>query len=94
MFGGIGTFEMVAFGVLALMLFGSKLPEVARNLGATYRGLKKNVDEFKREFQAVEHYQPKPKALDISDEVEPTESDAPKFIPPPLDEPPRDTTRG
>lgn len=87
MFGGIGTFEMVAFGVLALMLFGSKLPEVARNLGATYRGLKRNVDEFKREFQAVEHYDPKPKLTRGDDAPEPTESDAPRFVPPSDDRP-------
>ena len=86
MFGGIGTFEMVAFGVLALMLFGSKLPEVARNLGGTYRHLKKNVDEFKREFQAVESYDPKPRYPAPQDEVDSIESSAPKFVPPP--EPP------
>ncbi len=56
MFSGIGTFEMLLFGVVALLLFGAKLPEVARNLGGTYRGLKRSVDDFKREFQAVETY--------------------------------------
>ncbi|MBM3965881.1 MAG: MFS transporter [Planctomycetes bacterium] len=30
-----------------------RLPEVTRNFGGTYRSLKKKVDEFKREFQAV-----------------------------------------
>ena len=80
MFGGIGTTEMVAFGVLALMLFGSKLPEVARNLGGTYRGLKRNVDDFKREFQAVETYEPpKHHAKIQSDEPQIVESSAPKF---------------
>ncbi|MCE2812643.1 MAG: twin-arginine translocase TatA/TatE family subunit [Planctomycetaceae bacterium] len=80
MFGGIGTTEMVAFGVLALMLFGSKLPEVARNLGGTYRGLKRNVDDFKREFQAVETYEPpKHHAKVQSDEPQIVESSAPKF---------------
>ena len=88
MFGGIGTFEMVAFGVLALMLFGSRLPEVARNLGGTYRGLKKNVDEFKREFQAVENYDSKPKAPRISEEPSTLETTAPKFVPPPEDDQP------
>ena len=33
MFSGNGTFEMLLFGVVALLLFGAKLPEVARNLG-------------------------------------------------------------
>jgi sec-independent protein translocase protein TatA len=81
MFGGIGTTEMLAFGVLALMLFGSKLPEVARNLGGTYRNLKRNVDEFKREFQAVDTYEP-PKYQQqktLQDEPQIVESSAPKF---------------
>lgn len=83
MFGGIGTFEMVAFGVLALMLFGAKLPEVARNLGGTYRSLKKNVDEFKREFQAVETYEPKARPTVPEDDNPPLDESAPKFTPPP-----------
>lgn len=87
MFGGIGTFEMIAFGVLALMLFGAKLPEVARNLGGTYRSLKKNVDEFKREFQAVETYDPKPRAPRTVEEPPPLQDEAPKFTPPPSNEP-------
>ncbi|MFN6127609.1 MAG: twin-arginine translocase TatA/TatE family subunit [Planctomycetota bacterium] len=83
MFGGIGTPELVAFGILALMLFGARLPEVARNLGSTYRGLKKNVDEFKREFQAVETYEPKPRLTHQADDSPPVEDDAPRFSPPP-----------
>lgn len=80
MFGGIGTTEMIAFGVLALMLFGSKLPEVARNLGGTYRGLKRNVDEFKREFQAVDTYEPpKAQTKSLEDQPQVVESSAPKF---------------
>jgi sec-independent protein translocase protein TatA len=80
MFGGIGTTEMVAFGVLALMLFGSKLPEVAKNLGGTYRQLKRNVDDFKREFHAVDTYEPPkiPPKTDL-DEPQIVETSAPKF---------------
>jgi sec-independent protein translocase protein TatA len=87
MFGGIGGFEMVLFGMVALMLYGSKLPEVARNLGGTYRGLKKSVDEFKREFQAVETYEPKVSRPKIEDDSETVQSSAPKFSPPPDDKP-------
>lgn len=82
MFGGIGTFEMMLFGVVALLLFGAKLPEVARNLGGTYRGLKRSVDDFKREFQAIETYEPKSFKQDKQDESESSESTAPKFSPP------------
>ena len=82
MFNGIGTFEMMLFGVVALLLFGSKLPEVARNLGGTYRGLKRSVDDFKREFQAIETYEPKTIRHDKQEELEQLESTAPKFTPP------------
>jgi sec-independent protein translocase protein TatA len=82
MFNGIGGFEMVLFGVLALLLFGAKLPEVARNLGGTYRGLKRSVDEFKREFQAIESYEPKTVKTVSVDESSSAETTAPKFTPP------------
>ncbi len=85
MFNGIGGTEMVLVGIIALMLFGSKLPEVARNLGGTYRGLKRSVDDFKREFQVSDSYDPKPLKIEKSDEPEAIESSAPKFTPPPFE---------
>jgi sec-independent protein translocase protein TatA len=83
-FGGVGTTEMFLLGIVALMLFGSRLPEVARKMGGTYRGLKKSVDEFKREFEAVSHYEPpRTKKIESEDkEDSDNSSDAPKFIPP------------
>lgn len=82
--GGVGTSEMVLVGIVALMLFGSRLPEVARKMGGTYRGLKKSVDEFKREFEAIDHYEPpRPKTVQRDDsETEESSTDAPKFTPP------------
>ena len=91
MFSGIDTFEMMLFGVVALLLFGSKLPEVARNLGGTYRGLKRSVDDFKREFQAIETYEPKTIRHDKHEEPETLESTAPKFTPPNENASPDDT---
>ena len=38
---GIGTGELLIVGVIALLLFGSKLPGAARNLG-------KSLNEFKQ----------------------------------------------
>ena len=88
MFNGIGTIEMMLFGVVAILLFGSNLPEVARKLGGTYRGLKRSVDDFKREFQAIETYEPKTIRHDKQDEPEPLETTAPKFTPPDENTPP------
>ena len=82
--GGVGTSEMMLIGIVALMLFGSRLPEVAKKMGGTYRGLKRSVDEFKKEFEAVEHYEPpRQKAFQREDdENDDSSTDAPKFTPP------------
>ncbi len=83
--GGIGGFEMMLFGIVALLLYGSRLPEVARNLGGTYRGLKRSVDEFKREFESIESYEPKRTKQEPRDDEDTGESSAPRFTPPPKD---------
>jgi sec-independent protein translocase protein TatA len=44
---GIGPMEMVIVGVIAVLLFGKRVPEVARSLG-------KGVTEFKKGIQGVE----------------------------------------
>jgi sec-independent protein translocase protein TatA len=47
MFGGIGYPEMLMFGIIALLLFGKRLPEVARSLG-------KGLTEFKKGMRGIE----------------------------------------
>jgi sec-independent protein translocase protein TatA len=42
-----GPFELIVLGLLALLLFGKRLPEVARNLG-------KGIVEFKRGINGLE----------------------------------------
>lgn len=44
---GIGPMELLIVGVIALLLFGNRLPEVARNLG-------KSLSEFKRGISGIE----------------------------------------
>jgi len=86
MFSSFGYTEMLLFGVIALMLFGSRLPDVARNFGRTYRELRKKVDDFQREFRDWDKPEPTPhKALpsyNAEDEVKRSEPSAPKFTPP------------
>ena len=48
--GGIGSFEMVLLGIVAVILFGGRLPEVARSLGQTYGQFRKGLDELKTNF--------------------------------------------
>ncbi len=88
MFPNLGYSEMLLFGVVALILFGGRLPEVARNFGRTYRELRRKVDDFQREFRDWDKpdypHSSSSKPLlpyrDLEDKnLEPT---APKFVPP------------
>ncbi|NIL96144.1 MAG: Sec-independent protein translocase TatA [Planctomycetales bacterium] len=44
---GIGLQEMIILGVIGVLLFGKRLPEVGRQLG-------KGLSEFKRGMQGIE----------------------------------------
>jgi sec-independent protein translocase protein TatA len=37
---GVGAFEMLSLGLIALLLFGKNLPSVAKNLGKSFAELK------------------------------------------------------
>ncbi len=45
-FGSMGVTEVVVIGVLAVLLFGSKLPEVARSLGGSYQQFRKGLSDI------------------------------------------------
>lgn len=48
--GGIGTGEILIILILAVVLFGRNLPQVARNLGHSYQQLRKGLSEMQRSF--------------------------------------------
>lgn len=85
--GGIGTSELLVIGVLAILLFGSKLPEVARNFGRTYTQFKKGLNDlqssFTSELNAPAKFDSKQQKIanykDAADEFEPP---PPRFEPP------------
>ncbi len=85
---GLGYTEMLLFGVLALLLFGGNLPEVARTMGAKYRDLRKMMSEFQREFQGIDQWdRPAPTPPKIAEDDTPeSATNAPRFTPPPDDE--------
>lgn len=85
---GLSPFEMMVIGVIAVVLFGGSLPDVARKAGGMYREFRGRLNEVQREFRAAEYEATK--ALnpyesskdDASEEDEESEPAAPKFTPP------------
>jgi hypothetical protein len=51
-FDGLGLGEMVICAIVALLLFGGRLPEAMGKLGGTYRKLRRGLDDLKRTMDA------------------------------------------
>jgi sec-independent protein translocase protein TatA len=51
---GIGTIEMVLIGSIAVMLFGGRLPKVARSVGQSIVEFKRGFLEVSSECKALE----------------------------------------
>jgi len=48
-----GPQEMLVVGIIALLLFGKRLPEVARNLGKGLSEFKKGMNGFQEEIRSA-----------------------------------------
>ncbi len=88
MLPGIGITEIVLIGVIAIVLFGRKLPDVARNLGKSYGELRRGLNELQSSIHdesmrgtSSDTYAATESSIDDYDE--PT---APKLEPPPVDQ--------
>ena len=81
---------MMVIGILAVILFGGNLPEVARKLGGSYREFRRGLNEVQQQFRAAEYEANKVISSledtsprnDEEEEDEPAEPAAPKFTPP------------
>jgi sec-independent protein translocase protein TatA len=82
---GLGMQELMIVGVLAVLLFGKRLPEVARSLGSSYREFRKGLTDIQSQMRfddadvGTRSYARSEYTPDIDDYDEPT---APKFEPP------------
>ncbi|NNJ24204.1 Sec-independent protein translocase subunit TatA/TatB [Alienimonas chondri] len=86
--GGIGAPEVLIFGTIALLLFGKRLPEVARSLGQGVGQFKKGLSGLQEEFHKASEPPPKkpePAAVGAtaSADEDREEWSAPAFSPPP-----------
>jgi sec-independent protein translocase protein TatA len=72
--------ELLVVGLIAVLLFGNKLPSVMRSLGKGMSEFQKGMKGVKDEFESAMRDEPKPRTAQIPhDYDEPT---APKFEPP------------
>ncbi len=87
---GMGPMELVIVGVVAVLLFGSRLPEVARSMGSSYRQFREGLTDLQSQVQYEVNSAPAkstPRALSDDDDEDDAyaEAAAPKFEPPPAE---------
>lgn len=100
----MGAQEMLIVGILAILLFGERLPEVARKIGKQLTEFRRSVRGIQEEFtgalsgveQSSSSYSSnsssRPAADDLVDES--SEATAPKFVPPSKPPHPSDRLQG
>ena len=75
---GISPIQMLIVGVIALLLFGNRLPSVARSLGKSLTEFKKGMQGIQDEFKDAA-YTTSRSQVEYDDREEPA---APRFEPP------------
>ncbi len=78
---GLSAAHMLIFGIVAILLFGNRLPSVARSLGKSLVEFKKGMNELESEFKSSVYSEPTstPRVTYSNDHSEPA---APRFEPP------------
>lgn len=86
MLPNLGLPEMIIFGIIALLLFGKRLPEVARSLGKGIVEFKKGIkgvdDEIDSSTYSRSHMSASAAPARPAPPDESVEATAPKFEPP------------
>ena len=83
---GLGMQELVIIGIVAILLFGKRLPEVAKSMGKSYRQFRQGLADIQSSVDITD-YDTKPtrssssSSYDDYDDYD--EATAPKFEPPP-----------
>lgn len=89
---GLGMQELVIIGIVAVLLFGKKLPDVAKSLGNSYREFRRGLSDMQSSVESATSMSDSPRSStpydDYDDLDEPT---APKFEPPPSEPQESDT---
>jgi sec-independent protein translocase protein TatA len=85
---GLSFQELFIVGVVAILLFGKNLPQVAGKFGAMYREFRKGLDDLKGQVDFTESFnsapsKPRQATRRASDYDDYDEVSAPRFEPPP-----------
>ena len=88
---GLGMQELIIVGIVAVLLFGKRLPDVARSIGKSYNELRSGLSDIQSSFdtRSRSYHAPSSRTGSESkksyqDDVDDTdEATAPKFQPPP-----------
>jgi len=89
---GLSFQELLIVGVVAILLFGKNLPDVAKKFGGMYREFRKSLDDLRSQVDFTDTLNSAPtkpklrKSYSDFDDLD--EISAPKFQPPPA--PPED----
>ena len=83
---GVSWTEMLFLGVIGLLLFGKRLPEVARNLGKGMMEFKKGMYDLQDEVNSASRStyssaQSRPIPADVREEATAPKFEPPKFEP-------------
>ena len=80
---GLGPVEMLIVGVIAVLLFGNRLPEVGRSLGKGLIEFKKGLRDIQSEVNLTDTSPAPSSRMTHHNPIEERdEATAPKFVPP------------
>ena len=84
---GLGIHELIIVGIVAVLLFGKRLPEVARSMGSSYREFRRGLTDIQSSFNAADTVASSPSSYTTSSSYDDYDDyddpSAPKFDPPP-----------
>ena len=86
---GIGYSEMGVILIVAILLFGKRLPEVARNVGQSYQQFRQGLAEIQTTITDESHESNSSDDSaneDFTEEYEEPMPESPQFVPPSDDE--------
>lgn len=85
MLPSVGYTELFFLAVIAVLLFGKKLPDVAKSIGKGYGKIRRSLSDVQKNLDVSEHtsLDESPSTVSSYDYDEYDEPTAPKFDPPP-----------